>query len=234
MRRRHRHFNPLGAGATAVFDARYISGASDGDSVSSWTSRTGSNSISQSNSSYQPVYKTNRLNGNPTVLWDGGANDELTFSSALTYSDFSVLIVYKNADVTNGSVVFARNNNTTGYAYYATNQFTMERALSVSPNYQQAVRTHNLGNVFLIAASTAVSGGNFTSTVNGTSGSTVSNANASSLTTTGIGKYSTGANNAYNTDGDLGLAVLANVAWPSSLRRRCEHAAAYSFKIACN
>lgn len=230
MRARHRHFNPTGAGAAAVFDARYISGLSDGDGVATWKSLSGSNDISQATAGNRPAYKVNRINGSPSVLWDGGANDELTFSAALTYSNFSILIVFKNADATNGSVVFARNNNFASYAYFTTNTFVVERERSGAAA-QSSTRTHNLGNVFLIASSVNTSDGDLIAYTNSLAGTTASSALASSITTTGIGKYQS---TTVNTDGDLGLAVLANVSWSSPLRRRCEHAAAYSFKIACN
>jgi hypothetical protein len=229
MRARHRHFNPKNAGATAVFDSRYISGLSDGSAVQTWTSRTGSNNISQATAANRPTYETNEINGNPSVLWDGGANDELTFASAPSYASASIVIVYKNNDAVNGSVVFARNNNFSTYTYYATNFCRFE--IGNDGVERSSDRTHNLGNVFLILSATK----NGTSSArvhgNGIAGNEITTGIRANFQTTGIGKY---LSTSVNTQGHLGLAVLADTAWGDSLRRRLEHAAAFSFKIACN
>lgn len=223
MRARHRHFNARDAGATGVFDSRYISFA-DNAAVDTWTSRTGSNNLSQSNSANRPVYQVNQINGNPSVYWDGGASDELTFASALSYSNTSVVTVFKNGDATNGSVVFARNNNSADYIYFDTNNVYFQNSV-------QSVRNHNLGNVFLIGSGIDIASTSVTAFANGTAATTTSGG-TSIFTCTGIGRY--GAGTQFNTDGHLGLAIIANVAWDAPLRRRVEHAAAYSFKVSCN
>lgn len=230
MRARHRHFNPCFAGATAVFDSRYIDGLSDGSTLETWTSRSGSNNLSQSDSSKRPTYETNEINGNPSVFWDGSNDDEMLFSSALAFSNNSFVIVYKNSDATNGSVVWCRNNNSNDWVYFATNSTTFDNTVS-----GQVSRTHNLGNVFLIASGTRTGSSAMTIWVNSIAGSTDSSSIPATWTTTGIGKYSAASTNwPFNTNGHLGLALLADVAWSDALRRRCEHAAAFSFKIACN
>lgn len=224
MRARHRHFNARDAGATGVFDSRYISFA-DNAAVDTWTSRTGSNNMSQSNSANRPVYQVNQINGNPSVYWDGGASDELTFASTLSYSNTSVVTVFKNGDATNGSVVFARNNNSADYIYFDTNNVYFQNGVANS------IRTHNLGNVFLIGS--GVDQGTTTHTAFANSlAATGSTSSVSTFQCTGIGRY--GGGTQFNTDGHLGLAIIANVAWDAPLRRRVEHAAAYSFKVSCN
>lgn len=223
VRARHRHFNARDAGATGVYDSRYISGLADGAGVDTWTSRTGSNNISQGNSSNRPTYETNEINGNPSVYWDGGANDELTFASELSYSNTSIVTVYKNEDATNGSIVFARNNSANDYFYFTTNTVQFQNSVT-------STRTHNLGNVFLIGSGIDIGTTSLTAFANGTAGTTTTSSGL--FTCTGIGKY--GGSTAANTQGHLGLAIIANVAWDAPLRRRIEHAAAYSFKIACN
>jgi hypothetical protein len=226
MRARHRHFNPAHAGATAVFDSRFLSGFSDGASVDTWVSRSGSNDISQATAANRPTYETNEINGNPSVFWDGGANDELTFASSVSYASVTLLCVYKNGDATNGSVVFARNNNSSDYNFFTTNTAILQNSGRTITN------THNLGNVFLIASSTKENSASMNVFVNGkatTAQNVVSNAN---FISTGIGRY--GAGTQFNTEGHLGLAVMANVSMATPIRKRCEHAAAYCFKISCN
>jgi hypothetical protein len=225
MRARHRHFNPAHAGATAVFDSRFLSGFSDGSSVDTWVSRSGSNDISQATAANRPTYETNEINGNPSVYWDGGTNDELTFATSPSYNSTTVICVYKNNDATNGSVIFARNNNANSYIYITTNSCQFQSAIS-------STRTHNLGNVFLIASGTSNLSQNITAYTNGIAATTASSASVTNFQVTGIGRY--GAGSAFNTEGHLGLAVLANYSMENSIRKRCEHAAAYSFKISCN
>jgi hypothetical protein len=61
-----------------------------------------------------------------------------------------------------------------------------------------------------------------------TSGTSSNTASAASI---GAGSFSSGTNERLN--GDVGLVAFVETG-SSSLRRRFEHAAAYSFKIACN
>ena len=230
MRARHRHFNPSAAGATAVFDSRYISGLSDGATLETWTSRSGSNDISQATAANRPTYETNEINGNPSVFWDGGNDDEMKFASALSFSNNSFVIVYQNADATNGSVVWCRDDSPNDWVYFATNSTIFDNTTS-----GQVTRTHNLGNVFLIASGTRTGGSSMSIWVNSTAGNTDTSGVPATWTSTGIGQYSDNpVNYAVNTHGHLGLALLANVAWSDPLRRRIEHAAAFSFKISCN
>lgn len=228
MRSRQRHLNPSAAGATAVFDSRYIFNLSGGQSVATWTSRTGSNNISQSNSIRQPTFETNQINGNPSVFWDGNLN-ELTFASPLSYASASMVIVYKNSDAVNGSVVFARNNATEPYIYYATNfcRFEVGNDLITSASD----RTHNLGNVFLIVSATKNQTSSAVVYANGIAGNQVTSGIRANFTTTGIGIY---INAQFNTQGHLGLALLADVAWSNPLLKRLQRAAAFSFKITCS
>ena len=59
------------SGKLCWFDANDISGSSNGDALSSWTSRHDSGvSASNSTSSTQPIYNTNQINGLPAVNFD--------------------------------------------------------------------------------------------------------------------------------------------------------------------
>jgi hypothetical protein len=59
MGRRHRHLNPVHAGASAAFDTRFISG-SDGVAQQDWEGRAGSGrTLTQSNASFRPIYRRN-------------------------------------------------------------------------------------------------------------------------------------------------------------------------------
>jgi hypothetical protein len=66
-------------------------GLSDGTAVSTWTDSSGTgNNATQATGVNQPIFKTNIVNGKPTVRFDG-SNDSLTFSSSP--ADTSVFVV---------------------------------------------------------------------------------------------------------------------------------------------
>ena len=223
MRARQRHFNPANAGGTAVFDSRYINGISDGGSVQTWTSRSGSNDITQATAANRPTYETNEINGNPSVFFNGALNRSLVFAGNINYVPFSYIIVYKNLDAANGSVLFARNNNFVDYVYLTTNTHLCYIASG------SRTCTHNLGNVFLIHSAT-YSNPSWSLRTNGSSTATGSNS-TTDWQINNIGQY---PDQQFNTHGHVGLAVLANIEFSASIRKRLEHAAAYSFKLPCS
>lgn len=115
--------NPAGvqpdsvAGLTLWFKADAITGLSDGAAVSTWTDSSANvNSATQASGSLQPLYKTNILNGNPVVRFDGsndtlatGSNTGLTGNQAMT-----AFAVFKST-ATSGDypAIFSQNPGTT-------------------------------------------------------------------------------------------------------------------------
>jgi hypothetical protein len=75
--RRRSLFRPTSiAGLVAWYDSRRITGRSDGDAVGSWSDLSGNSHTLTQGSVNKPRYSTNRINGRPTVLFDG-VNDSL-------------------------------------------------------------------------------------------------------------------------------------------------------------
>ena len=69
MGRRHRHFNPVHAGANTAIDARFILNLSDGATIENLTSRAGASiSFSQATAGSRPFYKTGGQGGQPYIL----------------------------------------------------------------------------------------------------------------------------------------------------------------------
>jgi hypothetical protein len=97
MRARQRHLNPKAAGAAVVFDARYITGLSDGGNVSSWNDRSGNANNATTASNY-PTYETNEQAGNPVVRFVS-ANATNLLCSTYAYSGTNqkfLIAVYKS------------------------------------------------------------------------------------------------------------------------------------------
>ena len=73
------------SGAVAWYAARLQSGLSDGDSISSYSDSSGEgNDATQANSTLQPIFKENVLNGHPVARFDSAGNDRLQLSIAVT------------------------------------------------------------------------------------------------------------------------------------------------------
>jgi hypothetical protein len=74
MGRRCRHISWKAIGAAQAFDARQISGVTDGTAVGTWTDiGTGGNDASQATTSLRPIYRAgaNGINGGPVLEFDG-------------------------------------------------------------------------------------------------------------------------------------------------------------------
>ena len=98
MRARQRHLNPKAAGASVVFDSRYITGLSDGDNVSSWNDRSGNANNATTASNY-PTYETDGQGGNSVVRFVMASSQRLVCTnSAFSGSGSKFLMVaYKNS-----------------------------------------------------------------------------------------------------------------------------------------
>jgi len=121
MHRRNRHLNAAAAGAVCVLDTRYLSGLSNGNGISSWTSRTSTNSPTQGTAVNQPVYTTNVLNGNPGALFNNAASSQgrwLNFSSGMTTgaTALSAIYFYKRTGISSApGAILANFSTNVGY-----------------------------------------------------------------------------------------------------------------------
>lgn len=234
MRARHRHFNPRDAGATASFDSRYGFNLSSGDAVDTWKNRTGSNNATQSTSSLKPSYETSGgSGGNPRILF---ASDSLRHSISLTVAPNLIMAVAIRTGGGDFSVIAAfMPPSTANYnIMYATQTGGNFANWSVSP----ANSGQSLLNTWRICtakpADTLTSSGSTTVWTNGANETTGTGNRygGDGFDRRGIGESWRGAEDYFGGSLSLVTAIPADVGNP--LRKRLEHAAAYSFKISCN
>lgn len=248
MHRRARHLNPKDAGAFLALDSRFISGVSDGSSISSWTSRTGSNDASQATSANQPVYKTNIVSGQPVVRFTKSSLQYMRTGNGPfgTTSGISILAVASVNAI--GSPNYQTFLNHGDYATYtgtvaemtcdANSRKIASMAVSGSTPSQVIDSASQSQNSFFVATSRCSSSGALNLNVNGVSignGSTLPG-NINNLSTpVGIGARGTGTVAALDAlDGDIGQIIYAASDFGSSLLKLIRHASAFSFKIACS
>lgn len=235
MRARHRHFNPRDAGATAAFDARYGIAVANDAGVDTWSNRTGSNNATQSNETKRPAFKsTGGNNSTPALLFDGIA-DALTHSiAALGAPSLFVALAQRTGGAAFAPVASFMPPNTSNYStMYSTGYGTG----SVNWGHVPVNSGQSILNTWRILSAKPAS------TATSNSSTTVWTDGANETTTTGS-RYGGDAENRRalgsstgNTDFFAGsmsvvIAIPADVGNP--LRKRIEHATAYSFKISCN
>lgn len=236
MRCRHRHFNASAASGVGVYDARYISGLTDGSSVSSWTSRTGSNNLSQATAANQPTYKTGIRGGQPVVRFDGAASpnqDRMTasFTKSQPFSAVSVFVM--NSGVAPGAYLFdgAASSNRAVIAINASGSSSDDGKPFIFAGSVLQENTDIRGSWQILGSIWDT-----TSSRLFRNGSQKATGGVGSNTFGGISvgeRYSndnTGQKTALN--GDLAfLAIYGGNSVP--MLRRIQYHAAYSFKLAC-
>ena len=233
MRRRHRHFNPKDAGATAAFDARYGITVANGDGVDTWTNRVGSNNATQSSSTKRPIFRATGGYSNSPALEFDGSNDELDHSISLTVAPNLMMMVATRTGGDDFSAVAAfMPPNTANFNNLYARWSGANWGVAPSDSGQSILNTWRI-----CSAKPA-------STNTGSSSTTMWTDGANETTKTG-GRYG-GDNQNRRQIGSTGsiapvyllgsisqvVAIPADVGNP--LRKRLEHAAAYSFKISCN
>jgi hypothetical protein len=233
MRARHRHFNPHHVGATAAFDARYGITVSNNSLVDTWFNRVGSNNATQSATVWRPIFLATGGNSNSPSIEFGG-DDDLWHSISLTVApnliiavatrtggnDFGSIASFMPPNTANFNNLYARYGSGTNWGAGAgdSNQTILNawRICSAKP------------------ANTATSNSATTMWTDG----------ANEITRTGS-RYAgdaqdrrrIGSSGTASPSFMLGrisqvIAIPADVSNP--LRRRLEHASAFSFKIACS
>lgn len=227
MRARQRHLKPKSIGAFIALDSRYIN-QSDNTAVSSWVDISGnSNNANQANATNQPTFQTAELGGNGVVRFDG-SNDFLE-SPTIT----------KNQPYTVFAISYPRQYKFGGY-----NSFFEDTSLGCTTfiGLQGGVSKHGAhAGVDLFGPTSTLNTWFLGSYVFNTSSSKVSinsgttftgNAGSRNLN----GKFQLGRSwdsSAYYNN-DTAFAIACEGAFSDALRKRCEHSAAYSFKLACS
>lgn len=228
MRKRQRHFKPKAIAATAAFDARYITGLSDGNAVTTWSDISGnSHSATQGTVALQPVYKAAVLGGGPAVRFDG-AGDNLSHTIANTSTCSLVLVINRLSTQTNYrglcsftdvNMLLRMGGPTQWGTYTTTDRISSSTIATSTPS-------------ILTLIDNAASGGSFfrNSAADGTW----------TGTTTGqglnfIGGYYTASPLVDQTSNvDIAAAYLMSSAMTASVRKRVEQGFGFSFKIACS
>jgi hypothetical protein len=226
MRRRHRHFNPADAGATMAFDARYKITVADGTALSTWSDRSRTAiSATQDNGLNQPTYETNEMNGQPVVSFDG-SNDTMVHGQDNAASCVWVVVAKvrstqsgfrgfaaAGASSTAGTMLLSRVSTAGTWGTFS----GVERGANTTP-------ANGTPYVFTMEDN-AASGGAFF--LNGSADGTYAG-NSTGQTTKHIGGFGT-----QSTASDIAVVTLMP-ATSAALRKRLEHASAYSFKLSCN
>lgn len=238
MRARQRHLNPKAAGATVVFDARYITGLSDGSNVSSWDDRSGNANNATTASNY-PTYETNEQAGNPVVRFVKASSTRL----ACANSSFSgtgarfVMVAYKSTstgtyvDSATGQsgnratgvwfTIQARTSGVTGDPYVA----------GYSADTQNNKSTPD--NAWKVATG-AYNGTTLYTRKNGAEIDSVARTLNTNNDAYRIGYTVENLVNQEFFNGDIAYIAAGPVTYSVPLLRRLEHAMGMSYKIACS
>lgn len=237
MRARHRHFNARFAGASGVYDARFISGLSNNDAVSTWSSRTGTYDATQATSGNRPTYKTNQFNGNPVVEFDG-TNDRLGFDKLNASAAWMLSLVKRTSTNTYQTILNVENT--------AGNNSTFAASVHNDPSYGPVIFGNSQGGFPQWAKGSSLRNDSWRSLYLVWKGGGYSGFGfydgwddgvSLTLTNSGnIGPYSKTVSS-ISTDtepwgGQMALVIFALTSVTNSVRKRVSHAAAYSFKLA--
>jgi hypothetical protein len=243
MRARQRHFNPKDAGADLVLDARYIN-QSNNTAVSSWADRSGNAyNAAQSTALNQPTFRTGQQGGNGGVDFDG-SNDFMTGTYNPTAVPRTVHVTFKvdQTASTNTFLQFPQQvNSQTGAGWLARfGQFSGTWNISgdaAVTNQTLALPPSNATDP-IIGSWSSDSSRNVSFFRDGTSLSI--NGNPPNAVSGGTAGYSIGRINAtlfisqYMDGRIFSIHVWTGEQIATPIRKRCEHASAFSFKIACN
>ena len=238
MRARHRHFNPKAAGATAAFDSRYGIAVADNTAVDTWSNRVGANNATQATSTNRPTFKATGGNANsPALLFDGTKTRLIHDIPTLGAPSLFMAVATRTGGASFDVVAGFMPPNTSNYSQiYALGYGSGTNWGLVPTDSGQSI----LNKWRIMSAKPASSATTNSSTTAWTDG-------ANETTSTGS-RYAGEQHNrrAIGATGDVPpvdvgflqgsisqvIAIPGNVA--NSLKRRIEHSAAYSFKIACS
>lgn len=253
MRARHRHFNARDAGAVAVYDARFLAG-SNNSAVTDWEDRSRSGyTASQATSAERPTLQHAVQGGSNVVRFDGSDDELLTTSYALPSAASLVSVAKANAWQQTATyrpiATHAYNTGTDGtrglgFCYLAPNNaggsydWNQYDVLFIGSGFQTASTPRAIGPI--------ASGTDFR-VISAVLGSSTARAwsNGAQVSTR---KESTGALQARSDQfviggkkatteqwhGDIGCLVYFHSEVSNSLRKRIEHAGAFSWKLSCN
>lgn len=248
MRARHRHLNPKAAGAILALDSRYGFSVANGANISTWDDRSDTNDATDAGqTARQPTWQSGALNGQPAVRFDGGSvtptnADELrvTLATAITANSLSCFSLSKKTlggASSNFSRVFSLSNNDAA-DFNNTNSLVLDQTQGNTADPQVF---RNSATVTKISAdydewvlhSFTLDG----TAVNARKAGGTAATGTTSATALNSNRINIGGVRAFATDsyfsGDMALITVVTSVVSAALRRRLEHAAAYSFKLVC-
>jgi hypothetical protein len=239
MRARQRHFNARDSGAGFVFDSRYIN-QSDNTAVSTWSDRSRNGwDAAQNTGNQQPLFRISQFGGNGVVRFDG-SNDGLNISGALpllnNVNGATLLSVVKYSANNTGNSIFFANNGTATRARLASGYEAGGRRLDGDGFFAIVGGSYSSTRILIHTGVFDYSNSDLFLFLDGKQESQQLNFSTNgNSSATNSGSVTLGNNTISQAlNGDMGQALAFNFALHSSLRKRLEHAAAFSFKIACN
>lgn len=222
MRARHRHFNPGHGGANTAFDSRFLHLANDA-LVDSWENRADKVGWTASGSA-RPTYKENVNYGLPMV-YSSGSPRELTGDSATyitTSGDFTVIAV--TARTTTSGMTFLSLKSSGGGAFLCYVDNSQNKWAWRSTAWKSfSLASQNTFNIESLANGSAFRNGASLTTGSFTHGGS---ANVNRL-------FGEGSGFSFYI-GYIGSVSSFNFSISQAYKKRIEHAAAFSFKIACS
>jgi hypothetical protein len=217
-----------------ALDSRFL-GLNDNDAVTTFTSRTGSNSPTQATASFKATFKTAIQGGQPIVRFVGGVatQDYYELSSFILAQPFFATITYKATTATPALYLFDATSNSSrvSFGHDSTGADPGELFLyagganAVTENFDSRGTWWVASGLYNGASSALYRAGNQVA-----SGSIGSN----NFSTMRLGQtWTTIAPQNTAFDGDMASVTIYKNGTNQSIRKRLENAAAFSFKIAC-
>ena len=106
------------SGLVARWSVDAITPVSDGTAISSWTDSVGGLSAVQATGGKQPLYKTNRLNGKPSLLFSGAqlmtAGTPSAIVTPMTNQVITIMVVFKGISATTYGTLYSASSGLTG------------------------------------------------------------------------------------------------------------------------
>jgi hypothetical protein len=223
-----------------ALDSRFITGLSDGDSVATWEDRTNNNyDVTQSSSGSRPLFKAAQSGGSSVVRFDGSNDRLLRSDTGFPTGDFTTIVVAKETRTLSGGqygAVFhygAASIGASVFVLFGDDSNIGDDSFGAS-QFGDAFGVANSTGRYIIGRISRTST-SYDARVDGGSSSSKTMTTSTSLRGAdgfSIGAYNPGVGGG-NLNGDVGVIAIFSSALSSPLSRRVEHAAAFSFKIAC-
>lgn len=222
MRLRIRHINTKGFGSDISFDARFLSGYSNTDPVTSWTNLSNPSNNATNISANAPTYKTSGVNGLPSVVFTTGKT--LSFTGVSVDLSITVIVCKKT-----GTIMLPVGNSLSTAGPHPLIDWS-DANIYVGNSAGYRFSSGGAMTSWTVFSSKLDSSNVFSSRKNGVTISLGSfNSLAGSSTVNLLGGRSLSTSNC-----EIAAIYCVNSAASNSVLKRLEHSAAFSFKIPCS